>query len=83
MGAWGPGQRLLACGAAVVAELRAAVRHELGYSCSAGGCLCCIASFFGILLYHAGSCNRMGKFDIGDLGCGCCAGGKVSLHAFT
>lgn len=38
VGAWGPGQRLLACGAAVVAELRAAVRRELGYSCSAGGC---------------------------------------------
>ncbi|KAK9915303.1 hypothetical protein WJX75_007291 [Coccomyxa subellipsoidea] len=36
VGAWGPGQRLLACGAAVVAELRAAVRRELGYSCSAG-----------------------------------------------
>lgn len=34
---WGPGERLLACGAAVVAELRAAVREELGYSCSAGG----------------------------------------------
>lgn len=35
--AWGPGERLLACGAAVIAELRAAVRDELGYSCSAGG----------------------------------------------
>ena len=34
--AWGPGQRLLACGAQVIAELRAAVREELGYSCSAG-----------------------------------------------
>ena len=33
---WGPGERLLAAGAAVVAELRAAVREELGYSCSAG-----------------------------------------------
>lgn len=33
---WGPGQRLLACGAAVVADLRDAVRRELGYSCSAG-----------------------------------------------
>ncbi|BDA43773.1 DNA polymerase eta [Coccomyxa sp. Obi] len=36
VGAWGPGQRLLACGAAVVAELRAAVSRELGFSCSAG-----------------------------------------------
>ena len=34
--AWGPGQRLLAYGAQVIAELRAAVREELGYSCSAG-----------------------------------------------
>ena len=34
--AWGPGQRLLACGAQVIAELRAAVLVELGYSCSAG-----------------------------------------------
>lgn len=34
--AWGPGQRLLACGAQVIAELRAAVLEELGYSCSAG-----------------------------------------------
>ena len=33
---WGPGERLLACGAGVLAELRAAVREELGYSCSAG-----------------------------------------------
>ena len=34
--AWGPGQRLLACGAQIIAELRLAVREELGYSCSAG-----------------------------------------------
>ena len=40
MGAWGPGQRLLACGAAVVAELRAAVSRELGFSCSAGARMC-------------------------------------------
>ena len=33
---WGPGERLLACGAAAVADLRAAVWEELGYSCSAG-----------------------------------------------
>ncbi|CAL8468278.1 g7818 [Coccomyxa elongata] len=36
VGVWAPGQRLLACGAAVVAELRAAVSRELGFSCSAG-----------------------------------------------
>lgn len=36
VGEWGSGQSLLACGAAVVADLRAAVRQELGYSCSAG-----------------------------------------------
>lgn len=34
--AWLPGERLLACAAGVVAELRAAVRQELGYTCSAG-----------------------------------------------
>lgn len=33
---WLPGERLLACAAAAAAELRAAVRAELGYSCSAG-----------------------------------------------
>ena len=41
--AWGPGQRLLACGAQVIAELRAAVREELGYSCSAGEPLSALA----------------------------------------
>ena len=41
--AWGPGQRLLACGAQVIAELRAAVREELGYSCSAGAPLSALA----------------------------------------
>jgi len=39
VGEWGSGQSLLACGAAVVADLRAAVRQELGYSCSAGDLL--------------------------------------------
>lgn len=34
--AWGPGERLLAAAAAVVADLREAVQRELGYSCSAG-----------------------------------------------
>ena len=33
---WQPGERLLACAAAAVAELRAAVKDELGYTCSAG-----------------------------------------------
>ena len=33
---WHPGELLLACGAVAVAELRAAVADELGYSCSAG-----------------------------------------------
>ena len=33
---WQPGELLLACGAAAVADLRAAVASELGYSCSAG-----------------------------------------------
>ncbi|KAK9862849.1 hypothetical protein WJX84_002605 [Apatococcus fuscideae] len=33
---WGPGERLLACGAAAVADLRAQVLAELGYTCSAG-----------------------------------------------
>lgn len=33
---WGPGERLLAAGAAVVADLRQAVVTELGYTCSAG-----------------------------------------------
>ena len=33
---WGPGELLLACGAAAVADLRAAVLAELGYTCSAG-----------------------------------------------
>jgi DNA polymerase eta len=33
---WLPGERLLACAAAAVAELRAAVKEELGYTCSAG-----------------------------------------------
>ncbi|KAK9866888.1 hypothetical protein WJX84_001766 [Apatococcus fuscideae] len=33
---WGSGERLLACGAAAVADLRAAVFAELGYTCSAG-----------------------------------------------
>ncbi|KAL6747481.1 hypothetical protein V8C86DRAFT_1320792 [Haematococcus lacustris] len=34
--AWAPHERLLAAGAAVVAELRGAVARELGFSCSAG-----------------------------------------------
>lgn len=34
--AWQPGERLLACAAAAVAELRAAVQEELGYTTSAG-----------------------------------------------
>jgi len=34
--AWGAGERLLACGAAAVADLRAAVHAELGYTTSAG-----------------------------------------------
>lgn len=34
--AWRPGERLLACAAAAVADLRAAVAAELGYTCSAG-----------------------------------------------
>ena len=34
--ACGEGERLLACGAAAVADLRAAVQAELGFSCSAG-----------------------------------------------
>ena len=34
--AWGEGERLLAAGAAAVADLRAAVAAELGYTCSAG-----------------------------------------------
>eukprot|EP00891_Asterochloris_glomerata_P001049 jgi/Astpho2/1049/gw1.00017.35.1_t len=34
--AWQPGERLLACGAVAVADLRAAVAAQLGYSCSAG-----------------------------------------------
>ncbi len=33
---WQAGELLLACGATAVAELRAAVAAELGYSCSAG-----------------------------------------------
>ncbi|KAL4860199.1 DNA polymerase eta [Chlorella vulgaris] len=33
---WEPGERLLACAAAAVAELRAAVLAELGFTCSAG-----------------------------------------------
>lgn len=33
---WQAGELLLACGAAAVADLRAAVAAELGYSCSAG-----------------------------------------------
>jgi DNA polymerase eta len=33
---WLPGERLLAAAAAVAAELREAVRLELGYTCSAG-----------------------------------------------
>ncbi|KAL4434375.1 hypothetical protein ABPG75_000816 [Micractinium tetrahymenae] len=33
---WRPGERLLACAAAAVADLREAVRRELGYTCSAG-----------------------------------------------
>lgn len=33
---WQTGELLLACGAAAVADLRAAVFTELGYSCSAG-----------------------------------------------
>ena len=33
---WGEGERLLACGASAVADLRAAVQAELGFSCSAG-----------------------------------------------
>lgn len=33
---WRPGERLLACAAAAVADLREAVRQELGYTCSAG-----------------------------------------------
>ncbi len=41
--AWGPGQRLLACGAQVIAELRAAVLEELGYSCSAGELPCLLS----------------------------------------
>ena len=36
---WGSGERLLACGAAAVADLRAAVFAELGYTCSAGEAL--------------------------------------------
>lgn len=36
---WGPGERLLACGAAAVADLRAQVFAELGYTCSAGEAL--------------------------------------------
>ncbi|CAM9610599.1 unnamed protein product, partial [Phaeothamnion confervicola] len=35
--AWTPDERLLVCGAAVANRLRAAVRSELGYTCSAGG----------------------------------------------
>lgn len=31
-------EKLLACGAAVVSRLRAAVRSELNYSCTAGKC---------------------------------------------
>ena len=38
-GEWGPSEQLLACGAAAMSDLRAAVRDELGYSCSAGGWL--------------------------------------------
>lgn len=33
---WQTGELLLACGATAVADLRAAVAAELGYSCSAG-----------------------------------------------
>ena len=33
---WAEGERLLACGASAVADLRAAVQSELGFSCSAG-----------------------------------------------
>jgi DNA polymerase eta len=33
---WGPGEALLACAATAIAELRAAVQAELGYSTSAG-----------------------------------------------
>ena len=33
---WQAGELLLACGATAVADLRAAVAAELGYSCSAG-----------------------------------------------
>lgn len=33
---WRPGERLLACGAALVSELRDAVEESLGYTCSAG-----------------------------------------------
>jgi hypothetical protein len=34
--AWGPGERLLAAASTAVADLRAAVLAELGYTCSAG-----------------------------------------------
>jgi DNA polymerase eta len=33
---WGPGERLIAAGAAIVAELREKVENKLGYTCSAG-----------------------------------------------
>ncbi|CAM9729419.1 unnamed protein product, partial [Sphacelaria rigidula] len=33
---WSEDDRLLACGAAVVSRLRAAVRSELNFSCTAG-----------------------------------------------
>ena len=36
MESWSQDEKLLAAGAGVVAELRAAVKQKLGYSCSAG-----------------------------------------------
>lgn len=39
---WEEGERLLACGAAAVADLRAAVKAELGFSCSAGKSVCAL-----------------------------------------
>lgn len=35
-GEWGDGERLLACAATIMVELRAAVKAELKYTCSAG-----------------------------------------------
>ena len=43
---WTEEERLLACCASAVADLRAAVKAELGFTCSAGPMLCFKSLFF-------------------------------------